>query len=79
MQITHFKGQQVAADIGVWNPSFDVTPATLIEGIITERVGGWGDCGWLRLSGAVCGQPWVACIALLLAHRKHLRAGCAQQ
>ena len=39
LQITHFKGQQVAADFGVWNPSFDVTPATLIEGIITERVG----------------------------------------
>jgi hypothetical protein len=27
----------VAADIPAWNPSFDVTPATLIEGIITER------------------------------------------
>ena len=39
-QITHFKGQRVAADIGVWNPSFDGTPAELIEGIITERVGG---------------------------------------
>lgn len=37
LQITHFKGQRVAADIPVWNPSFDVTPATLIEGIITER------------------------------------------
>lgn len=36
-QITHFKGQRVAAEIGVWNPSFDVTPAQLIEGIITER------------------------------------------
>ena len=37
LQITHFKGQRVAAEIPVWNPSFDVTPATLIEGIITER------------------------------------------
>ncbi|KAL4857971.1 Methylthioribose kinase 1 [Chlorella vulgaris] len=36
-EVTHFKGQRVAADIPVWNPSFDVTPATLIEGIITER------------------------------------------
>lgn len=27
----------MAADIAVWNPSFDVTPAQLIEGIITER------------------------------------------
>jgi 5-methylthioribose kinase len=34
---THFKGQRVAADIQVWNPSFDVTPASLITGIITER------------------------------------------
>ena len=37
LQITHFKGQRVAAEIPVWNPSFDVTPAALIEGIITER------------------------------------------
>ena len=36
-EITHFKGQRVAADLPVWNPSFDVTPATLIEGIITEK------------------------------------------
>ena len=26
-----------APGIGVWNPAFDVTPATLIEGIVTER------------------------------------------
>lgn len=36
-EITHFRGQRVAADIDVWNPSFDVTPAKLIEGIITEE------------------------------------------
>ena len=36
-EVTHFMGQRVAADLPVWNPSFDVTPATLIEGIITER------------------------------------------
>ena len=36
-EITHFMGKRVAADLPVWNPSFDVTPATLIEGIITER------------------------------------------
>lgn len=36
-EITHFKGQRVAADIQVWNPSFDVTPASLITGIITEK------------------------------------------
>ncbi len=27
----------MAAEIDVWNPSFDVTPASLIEGIITEH------------------------------------------
>ena len=27
----------MAADLPVWNPSFDVTPSSLIEGIITER------------------------------------------
>lgn len=36
-EITHFRGERVAADIQVWNPSFDVTPAKLIEGIITEQ------------------------------------------
>lgn len=31
-------GKQVAASgIGVWNPAFDVTPASLISGIITEK------------------------------------------
>jgi 5-methylthioribose kinase len=37
-EITHFKGVRVAAEgIDVWNPSFDVTPACLIAGIITEK------------------------------------------
>lgn len=32
-------GEQVAASgIDVWNPAFDVTPARLISGIITEKV-----------------------------------------
>lgn len=32
-------GEQVAASgISVWNPAFDVTPANLIDGIITEKV-----------------------------------------
>ncbi|KAL7611542.1 hypothetical protein Lser_V15G08527 [Lactuca serriola] len=31
-------GEQVAAsEICVWNPAFDVTPANLISGIITEK------------------------------------------
>mgnify|MGYP001121638186 CR=1 FL=1 len=37
LQVTHFRGQRVAAEIDVWNPSFDVTPAALLEGIITEH------------------------------------------
>eukprot|EP00879_Flechtneria_rotunda_P017191 GHRR01018005.1.p1 GENE.GHRR01018005.1~~GHRR01018005.1.p1 ORF type:complete len:612 (+),score=268.65 GHRR01018005.1:221-1837(+) len=37
-EITHFKGQRVVVQgIKVWNPCFDVTPGTLIEGIITEK------------------------------------------
>ena len=37
-EITHVRGVRVAADgIGVWNPSFDVTPGSLIAGIITEK------------------------------------------
>ena len=33
-----FQGKRVAAEgINVWNPAFDVTPAWLIEGIVTER------------------------------------------
>lgn len=32
-------GEQIAASgISVWNPAFDVTPANLISGIITEKV-----------------------------------------
>jgi 5-methylthioribose kinase len=37
-EITHVAGQRIAAPgISVWNPSFDVTPAALITGIVTER------------------------------------------
>jgi methylthioribose-1-phosphate isomerase len=37
-EITHGFGRQTAPDgIGVYNPAFDVTPARLIKGIITER------------------------------------------
>lgn len=40
-EITHFRGERVAADLPVWNPSFDVTPAAIIEGIITELGVAW--------------------------------------
>ena len=36
-EITHGFGRQTAPDgVGVYNPAFDVTPAELIAGIITE-------------------------------------------
>ncbi|KAB8027437.1 S-methyl-5-thioribose-1-phosphate isomerase [Fluviispira multicolorata] len=36
-ELTHINNIQIAADgINVWNPSFDITPATLITGIVTE-------------------------------------------
>lgn len=52
-ELTHTRGglgEQVAASgVSVWNPAFDVTPANLISGIITEKV-----CPSLPLlSGAV--------------------------
>jgi len=37
-EITHGLGRQIAPDgVKVYNPAFDVTPARLISGIITER------------------------------------------
>jgi len=37
-EMTHIGDQQIAAEgISCWNPAFDVTPASLITGIITER------------------------------------------
>lgn len=37
-EVTHLGGVQIAPDgVGVENPSFDVTPAALISGIVTER------------------------------------------
>ncbi|MES2615058.1 MAG: S-methyl-5-thioribose-1-phosphate isomerase [Bdellovibrionota bacterium] len=37
-EVTHIQNIQIAASgIDVWNPSFDITPASLITGIITEH------------------------------------------
>mgnify|MGYP000047148690 CR=1 FL=1 len=37
-EITHFAGKRVAPPgVGVWNPAFDVTPARLVDAIITDR------------------------------------------
>jgi methylthioribose-1-phosphate isomerase len=37
-EITGFRGERWAADgVAVMNPAFDVTPAELITGIVTER------------------------------------------
>lgn len=36
-EITHMNDKRIAAEgITCWNPAFDVTPASLITGIITE-------------------------------------------
>jgi len=36
-ELTHLSGSRLAAEgIAVWNPSFDVTPASLITAIITD-------------------------------------------
>ena len=38
VEVTSLAGQRIAAEgVEVWNPVFDVTPAELIAGIITER------------------------------------------
>lgn len=37
-EMTHINDQRVAAaGIQCWNPAFDVTPASLITGIVTEK------------------------------------------
>lgn len=37
-EVTHIDGHRIAPEgVPVWNPSFDVTPNSLISGIITER------------------------------------------
>ena len=56
-EITHFKGQRVAAEgVSVSNPAFDITPASYIEGIITEK--GVID----RTDGRVNIRTWLASI-----------------
>ena len=37
-EVTHWSGKQYAPEgINVWNPAFDVTPAELITGFVTEE------------------------------------------
>ena len=36
-EITHFRGEPICAfGVRAWNPAFDITPAHLITGLITE-------------------------------------------
>ncbi len=51
VEVTHLRGIRIAPDVPVANPAFDVTPARLIAGIITE-------CGVAR-------APYVDSLALL--------------
>lgn len=37
-ELTCVQGKRIAAEgINVWNPCFDITPAALIDGLITEH------------------------------------------
>jgi methylthioribose-1-phosphate isomerase len=36
-EITGFGGQRTAPEVPVWNPAFDVTPATLVRAFLTDR------------------------------------------
>jgi methylthioribose-1-phosphate isomerase len=36
-EVTHFRGVRIAPDVEAAHPAFDVTPARLITGIVTER------------------------------------------
>ena len=37
-EVTHMGSLQLTPDgVAIWNPAFDVTPARLVAGIITER------------------------------------------
>lgn len=57
LEVTHLRGVQLAPDgIGVFNPAFDVVPAELIAGIITEH-------GVARPPFAADLQAMVACAA----------------
>jgi len=68
-EITHFRGQRVAAEIGVWNPSFDVTPAALLEGIITEQgmVPRAGTSQTRDSKSVFAIRPWLQGLGLLAA------------
>ncbi len=53
-EVTHFRGVRIAPDVEAAHPAFDVTPARLITGIITER--------------GVASAPYRDSLARLFAH-----------
>ena len=58
-ELTHVGATRVAPEgVRVWNPAFDVTPHTLVAGIITER----GICRppYTESLKAVCEQREIA-------------------
>ncbi len=60
-EVTGFRGQQTApANVRVWNPAFDVTPAALITAFVTER--------------GVLEPPYQRSIARALGHGDPARA-----
>ncbi len=36
-EVLSVQGHRIAADVGAWNPAFDVTPASLVDVIVTEK------------------------------------------
>ena len=36
-EVLTIAGSQIAADVPAWNPAFDVTPASLVDVIVTEK------------------------------------------
>ena len=36
-ELVKFAGSSIAPDIGVWNPVFDITPANMVDVIVTEK------------------------------------------
>lgn len=36
-EVLNVQGHRIAADVKAWNPAFDVTPASLVDVIVTER------------------------------------------
>jgi hypothetical protein len=60
-------GQKLAPDgVNVWNPAFDVTPCSLIRGIITELVYISGVLACLPSCGVLCVVCVCVCVCVCI-------------